>query len=133
MKSKAVLIREASVNLPYAKSKPLEIVEIDLAPPKVGEVLVKIESAGICHSDLSVVNGARVRPLPIIIGHESSGVVLEVGQGVQDFKVGDHFTTVFLPSCQNCHECKSGIPANCSVGAFAWISCTPRGFIWRTR
>ncbi len=119
MKSKAVLIRESGLNLPYAKSKPLEIVEIDLAPPKVGEVLVKIESAGICHSDLSVVNGARVRPLPIIIGHESSGVVLEVGQGVQDFKVGDHFTTVFLPSCQNCHECKSGIPANCSVGAKA--------------
>ena len=119
MKSKAVLIRESGLNLPYAKSKPLEIVDIDLAPPKAGEVLVKIESAGICHSDLSVVNGSRVRPLPIIIGHESSGVVLELGHGVQDFKVGDHFTTVFLPSCQNCYECKSGIPANCSVGAKA--------------
>ena len=67
MKSKAVLIRESGLNLPYAKSKPLVIVDIDLAPPKAGEVLVKIESAGICHSDLSVVNGSRVRPLPIII------------------------------------------------------------------
>ena len=76
MKSKAVLISEASTNLPYAKSKPLKIVEIDLAPPGAGEVLVKIESAGICHSDLSVVNGSRVRPLPLIVGHESSGVVL---------------------------------------------------------
>ncbi|MCX6425790.1 MAG: alcohol dehydrogenase catalytic domain-containing protein, partial [Actinobacteria bacterium] len=94
MKSKAVLIREAGANLPYAKSKPLEIVEVDLAPPKAGEVLVKIESAGICHSDLSVVNGSRLRPLPIILGHESSGVVIELGQDVHDFKVGDHFTTV---------------------------------------
>jgi len=119
MKSKAVLIREAGANLPYAKSKPLEIVEIDLAPPRAGEVLVKIESAGICHSDLSVVNGSRLRPLPIILGHESSGVIIELGEDVHDFKVGDHFTTVFLPSCQNCHECKAGILANCSVGAKA--------------
>lgn len=117
MKSQAVLIRESGASLPYATSRPLEIVEIDLAPPGAGEVLVKIEAAGICHSDLSVVNGTRQRPLPIIGGHESAGVVIGLGDDVHNFKIGDHVTTVFLPSCGTCHECTSGIPAYCSVGA----------------
>ena len=119
MKSLAVLIRESGASLPYTTSRPLEIVEIDLAPPGKGEVLVKIEAAGICHSDLSVVNGTRQRPLPIIGGHESAGVVIELGVDVTSLKIGDHVTTVFLPSCGTCHECTSGIPAYCSVGAAA--------------
>ncbi len=117
MKSLAALIRETGTSLPYATSRPLEIVEVDLAPPQAGEVLVKIEAAGICHSDLSVLNGSRPRPLPIIGGHESAGVVIGLGADVRDLKIGDHVTTVFLPSCGTCHECTSGIPAYCSVGA----------------
>lgn len=117
MKSQAVLIRESGASLPYAISQPMEIVEIDLATPESGEVLVKIEAAGICHSDLSVVNGTRQRPLPIIGGHESAGVVIGLGPDVRNFALGDHVTTVFLPSCGTCHECTSGIPAYCSVGA----------------
>lgn len=62
MKSLAAILRQSGVLLPYATTRPLEIVEIDLALPGLGEVLVKIESAGICHSDLSVVNGTRQRP-----------------------------------------------------------------------
>ena len=117
MKSLAALLRQGGAPLPYATSTPLEIVEIDLAPPGPGEVLIKIESAGICHSDLSVVNGSRQRPLPLIAGHESAGVVLELGAGVKGLKVGDHVTTIFLPSCGLCNECTSGTPAFCSVGA----------------
>ena len=117
MKSLAALLRQGGAPLPYADSRPLEIVEVDLAPPGNGEVLVKIESAGICHSDLSVVNGSRQRPLPLIAGHESAGVVVEIGPGVKDLKVGDHVTSVFLPSCGLCSECTSGTPAFCSVGA----------------
>ena len=117
VKSLAALLRESGAELPYAKSRPLEIVEVDLAPPGTGEVLVKIESAGICHSDLSVVNGTRPRPLPLILGHESAGVVVEIGAGVKGLKVGDHVTSVFLPSCGSCIECRLGTPAFCSVGA----------------
>ena len=117
MKSLAALLRQSGAPLPYATTRPLEIVEVDLAPPGTGEVLVKIESAGICHSDLSVVNGSRQRLLPLIAGHESAGVVVELGTGVKELKVGDHVTSVFLPSCGSCSECTSGTPAFCSVGA----------------
>ena len=117
MKSLAVLLRESGAQLPYTNSRPLEIVEVNLAPPNNREVLVKIEAAGICHSDLSVVSGVRQRPLPLIAGHESAGVVVEVGADVKDLKVGDHVTSVFLPSCGSCSDCTSGLPAFCSLGA----------------
>ena len=117
MKSLAAILRQSGALLPYASTRPLEIVEVDLAPPGPGEVLVKIESAGICHSDLSVINGTRQRPLPLVAGHESAGVVIELGSGVKELKVGDHVTSVFLPSCGSCSECTSGTPAFCSVGA----------------
>lgn len=117
MKSQAVLLRESGLALPYETSQPLEIVEIDLAPPSVGEVLVRIEAAGVCHSDLSIINGTRPRPLPVITGHESAGIVIEIGSGVRDLKVGDHVTSIFLPSCGVCEMCTAGIPAYCSVAA----------------
>lgn len=119
MKSLAAMIRESGAPLPYSISRPLEIVEVELAPPRPDEVLIRVESAGICHSDLSVVNGSRPRPLPLIAGHESSGVVMAFGTDVKNFKVGDHVTTIFLPSCGSCHECTSGKPAFCSIGAAA--------------
>lgn len=87
MKSLAALLRQSGEPLPYAATRPLEIVEVDLAPPRTGEVLVKIESAGICHSDLSVINGSRPRPLPLVAGHESAGVIVELGAGVKDLKL----------------------------------------------
>ena len=119
MKSQAVLLRHSGAQLPYATSRPLEIVEVELAQPGTGEVIVKIEAAGICHSDLSVVNGSRPRPLPLVAGHESAGVVVELGAGVKSLKVGDHVTSVFLPSCGSCSECVLGTPAFCSVGALS--------------
>ena len=71
---------------PYAKSKPLAIEELELDPPGHGEVLVKIAAAGLCHSDLSVIDGNRPRPMPMALGHEAAGVVEKLGPGVDDLK-----------------------------------------------
>ena len=88
MKCRAAVLHEMGSLLPYEKSKPIRIEEIELDPPGAGEVLVKIAAAGLCHSDLSVVNGSRPRPLPMVIGHEASGVVEQVGHGVTGLAVG---------------------------------------------
>jgi alcohol dehydrogenase len=119
MRIKAAMLREMGLPGPYAKSKPLEIVEIDLAGPKRGELLVKIAAAGLCHSDLSVIDGSRPRPMPMVLGHEAAGIVEEVGEGVDDFAVGDHVVLVFMPSCGRCLPCATGRPALCEPGAKA--------------
>ncbi len=75
LKTKAAVLRELGRPGPYAQSKPLVIEEFDLAPPGPGEVLVRVRAAGLCHSDLSVIDGNRPRPLPMVLGHEMAGVV----------------------------------------------------------
>src|SRR3982751_2343473 len=102
---------------PYADSRPLVIAEVELAPPGPGEVLVRIKAAGLCHSDLSVINGDRPRPLPMALGHEAAGIVEEVGSGVDDLARGDHVVCVFVPSCGHCGPCAEGRPALCEPGA----------------
>ena len=102
---------------PYASSRPLSIDELELAPPGPGEVLVKIAAAGLCHSDLSVINGDRPRPTPMLLGHEAAGVVEETGEGVGDLRRGDHVVLVFVPSCGHCASCAEGRPALCVPGA----------------
>jgi alcohol dehydrogenase len=102
---------------PYADSKPLVVQEVDLEGPGKGEVLVKIEAAGICHSDLSVINGDRPRPTPMVLGHEAAGVVVETGEDVDDLVAGDHVVFVFMPSCGHCLPCCEGRPALCEPGA----------------
>lgn len=119
MKIRAALLRQMGVPAPYAQSQPIKITEIELDPPGFGEVLVKIKVAGLCHSDLSVINGDRPRGLPLVLGHESSGEVVEVGSGVNDLRVGDHVVTVFVPSCGSCFPCMEGRPALCEPGALA--------------
>ena len=119
MKMQAAVLREMGRPAPYADSRPVTIEEIDLDPPGDGEVLVKVAAAGLCHSDLSVVNGARPRPLPMVLGHEASGVVEEVGNGVTDLTAGDHVVFVFVPSCGHCVPCGEGRPALCEPGAVA--------------
>jgi alcohol dehydrogenase len=104
---------------PYAHSRPLAIEQIDLAPPGPGEVLVKIAAAGLCHSDLSVINGDRPRPTPMALGHEAAGVVEALGEGVTDLAPGDHVVLVFVPSCGHCAPCAEGRPALCEPGAAA--------------
>ena len=119
MKTRAAVLRRAPVERPYAETKPLSIEELDLAGPAHGEVLVRIRTAGLCHSDLSVINGDRPRPVPMAIGHEAAGVVERVGPGVADLEEGDHVIMVFMPSCGHCLPCAEGRPALCEPGAAA--------------
>ena len=90
MKTKAAIIETMGKPAPYAQSRPLSIEEVELDPPGAGEVLVRIRAAGLCHSDLSVINGDRPRPVPMALGHEAAGEVEEAGPGVTDLKPGDH-------------------------------------------
>jgi alcohol dehydrogenase len=119
MKMKAAVLHAMGAATPYATSKPLVVEEVDLAPPGPGEVLVKIAAAGLCHSDLSVIEGHRPRPLPMALGHEAAGIVEEVGPGVADLARGDHVVLVFVPSCGHCVPCAEGRPALCEPGAVA--------------
>jgi alcohol dehydrogenase len=119
MKVRAAILSAMGTTQPYAASRPLAIQEIDLDPPGQGEVLVRIAAAGLCHSDLSVINGDRPRPMPMALGHEASGVVEAIGPGVSDLVEGDHVVMVFVPSCGHCLPCAEGRPALCEPGAVA--------------
>ncbi len=91
--------------------------ELELDGPGDGEVLVRMEAAGVCHSDLSVVDGNRVRPTPILLGHEAAGIVAQVGDGVHDVEVGQRVVMTFLPRCGDCVGCRSQGRAPCGVGS----------------
>ncbi|WP_144155348.1 zinc-dependent alcohol dehydrogenase family protein [Paraburkholderia sp. BCC1885] len=119
MKIRAAVLARSGLPTPYAETQPLAIETVDLAPPGPGEVLIRIAAAGICHSDLSVVEGLRPRPLPMVIGHEAAGVVEEVGPYVTDLQPGDHVVSVFVAACGHCNPCASGRPALCEPGALA--------------
>lgn len=119
MKTRAAVLRTLGAARPYADSRPLSIETVHLDPPGPGEVLVAIKAAGLCHSDLSVINGDRPRPLPMALGHEAAGVVEALGAGVEDLAVGDHVVMVFMPSCGHCAPCAEGRPALCEPGAVA--------------
>lgn len=119
MKIRAAVLEAMGAKRPYAQSKPLQISELELAPPGPGEVLVRLGAAGLCHSDLSVINGDRPRPTPMVLGHEAAGTVEEVGAGVDDLAKGDRVVMVFVPSCGHCLPCAEGRPALCEPGAAA--------------
>lgn len=119
MKIRAAVLDRMGAEHPYAASKPLRIETVELDPPGRGELLVKIAAAGLCHSDLSVINGDRPRPMPMALGHEAAGVVEALGEDVTDLAVGDHVVMVFMPSCGHCLPCAEGRPALCEPGAAA--------------
>ena len=108
MKMKAAVLNEIGLPHPFAQSKPLRIEEVDLEGPGDGEILVKVVGAGLCHSDLSVIDGSRPRPVPVIPGHEGAGVVVDVGKGVTDLEVDDHVVFIFSSSCGKCRNCARG-------------------------
>lgn len=116
MKIRAAVLNASPVAAPYAQSRPLRIEELDLAPPGRDEVLVRVRAAGLCHSDLSVIDGNRPRPVPMVLGHEAAGEVVETGEGVDDLKPGDRVVMVFVPSCGHCAPCAEGRPALCEPG-----------------
>src|SRR6478609_8636338 len=107
MKIRAAVLNAIGNKGPYAQTKPLTIEEVELKPPGYGEVLIQIGAAGLCHSDLSVINGDRPRPMPMALGHEAAGIVEEVGRSAggasgPDLARGDHVVFVFVPSCGHC-------------------------------
>ncbi|MCZ6669748.1 MAG: alcohol dehydrogenase catalytic domain-containing protein [Acidobacteria bacterium] len=89
--------------------KPLEVQEVEIAPPREGEVLIRLEACGICHTDLYTASGADPGGyVPCVLGHEGAGVVEEVGEGVTLVAPGDHVVTLFSPQCGRCSHCVSG-------------------------
>jgi len=99
----------------YEAGKPLVIEDIKLAPPKAGEVRVKVAANGACHSDLHVMTGDMRMPLPIVLGHEGAGIIEEVGPGVASVKQGDHVVLSFSPVCGHCYYCTQGTPHLCET------------------
>ena len=119
LRTQAAVLHEMAKPRPYAESQPLVIEDLELDAPGPGEVLVELAAAGLCHSDLSTINGSRPRPLPMVLGHEASGIVREVGAGVIDFKPDDHVVFSYVPMCGRCLCCAAGRPALCERGAAA--------------
>ncbi|MBJ7464000.1 MAG: alcohol dehydrogenase catalytic domain-containing protein [Mycolicibacterium sp.] len=103
---------------PYAASRPLSVTELELDDPGDGELLVRIEAAGLCHSDLSVVDGNRVRPVPMLLGHEAAGIIEKVG-GASDLARGQRVVMTFLPRCGQCSACATDGLAPCIPGSAA--------------
>ena len=103
----------------YEENKPMVIEEVELRPPKRAEVLVKIGAAGICRSDLHFIKGEAHIQLPAILGHEGSGTVEAVGEGVAAFKPGDRVILSFVPNCGFCHYCETGRPHLCDTALSA--------------
>ena len=98
MKSRAAVAFEAG--------KPLEIAEVDVGGPAAGEVMVEIKATGVCHTDAFTLSGDDPEgAFPAILGHEGAGVVVDVGEGVKDLKVGDHVIPLYTPECRTCNFC----------------------------
>ena len=117
IKTTAAVLYETGLPRPYAESLPLVVDEINLEPPGKREVLVEVSAAGLCHSDLSVIDGSRPRVRPMVLGHEASGIVREIGAEVKDFEAGDHVVFSFVPICGQCDYCVAGRAALCTKGA----------------
>ncbi|GAA3570120.1 zinc-dependent alcohol dehydrogenase family protein [Kribbella ginsengisoli] len=114
---RGAVLREMGLPSPYAESRPLSIEEVELAPPGPGELLVRIRAAGLCHSDLSVIDGSRPRVMPMLLGHEATGEVIQSES--PDFKAGDTVGFAFVPACGTCAPCAEGRAALCEPGAAA--------------
>ena len=100
----------------YQVRQPLRIEEVEVLPPGPGEVTVRMKAAGVCHSDWHVMCGDLAMPMPIIPGHEGSGIVEAVGEGVQTVAVGDHVILMWRGPCGRCEYCANGRPALCDMG-----------------
>lgn len=116
---RAAVLRGMGATAPYAQSRPLSIETVRLQPPGRGEVRVRMRAAGLCHSDLSVIDGSRPRPMPMLLGHEAAGEVVEVGEAVSTLRAGDAVVFSFVPMCGHCGPCACGRPVLCEPGAAA--------------
>ena len=123
MKIKAAVLRKIKA--------PFSIETVDLAPPRAGEVRVKMAAAGVCHSDWHLVSGDTRHPLPVVAGHEGAGVVEKTGKGVTRCKPGDHVILNWAPNCGSCFYCRHERPNLCSaylepIWAGTLLDGTPR-------
>jgi alcohol dehydrogenase len=119
MKIRAAVLHAMGIERPYDQSRPLVIEEVELDKPGNGEILVKIHAAGLCHSDLSVIDGNRPRQVPMVLGHEAAGEIVELGPGVDQHAVGEHVVFSFVPVCGYCMPCMTARPALCENGVAA--------------
>jgi alcohol dehydrogenase len=117
MQITGAVLEEVGRASPFAKSRPLTLSTLDLAAPAAGEVLVRMEAAGVCHSDLSVVDGNRARPVPMLLGHEASGRLEALGPGVTDLAVRHRVAMPVLPRCGECAGCATGGRMPCGPGS----------------
>lgn len=117
MKIRAAVLERGGIEHDFAAANALDVREVELAAPGPGEVLIRLAAAGVCHSDLSVINGTRPRPVPMVLGHEASGFVEKAGEGVEDLSPGDHVVCIFAPGCGTCTPCAEGRPALCTRAA----------------
>jgi alcohol dehydrogenase len=124
MRVRTAVLHEMGAPAPYAQSRPLSVAELELAPPGPGELLVRVRAAGLCHSDLSVIDGSRPRVMPMALGHEAAGEVVEAGPATGGFAPGDHVVLSFVPVCGACPSCQAGRAALCEPGAAANVAGT---------
>lgn len=93
----------------FAPGEPLKVVEIDVAAPKKGEVLIKISHTGVCHTDAFTLSGNDPEGVfPVVLGHEGAGIVVDVGEGVTSVQPGDHVIPLYTAECNECEFCRSG-------------------------
>ena len=133
MKIFGAVLERCGAERPFSASAPLSFSELDLEAPGEGELLVRIEVAGLCHSDLSVVNGNRVRQTPLLLGHEASGIIEEIGPGDSDLSIGDRVVMTFLPRCGSCAGCRTNGALPCERGTAANAAGTLLGNTSRLR
>ena len=105
---------------------PLHVQQLDLAPPRAEEVLVRLGASGVCHSDYNAIDGTAETRCPAVLGHEGAGVVEAVGPGVTRVAVGDHVALSWAPSCGACAECLRGLPQLCAT---AWPAMATGGLM----
>lgn len=114
---RGAVLNRLGADAPYAETTPITVDELELTGPAENELLVRIEAASICHSDLSVVNGSRPRPMPMLLGHEAAGIIEELGSNVTKFEIGQRVVLTFLPRCGECRECRTDGKLPCSKGS----------------
>src|SRR5438309_3356314 len=101
-----------------ALDTPLEIrTDVEVEPPRAGEVKVRMGASGVCHSDLSMQNGTLMSATPVVLGHEGAGVIEEVGEGVDNLTPGDHVVISWVPQCGTCFFCERGQGELCEIGS----------------
>src|ERR1041384_6719213 len=125
------MARQARAAICRELNRPVVVEEITVEPPKANEVTGKLAACGVCHSDLSATNGTLAMPLPLILGHEAAGEVIEVGEGVSSLSKGDHVVSSFIYMCGECRFCLAGRPVLCIEQGKA-ITTLPDGTV-RTR